>query len=345
MPELILHIGTHKTGTTSIQHFCTDNRKALRARGLWYPSPDLGSFPKHYAHHRIAHAIAGVDSNFSIDDSRRFFDRVRRRARHAERILVSAEPFYRHALNPDGPVDRQDPAQLHRFVEAVGTCLGGFDVKVLVALRRQDRFAESLYAEQILASGYTASIEKFVSARSALLDYRQRLDDWASVFGESNMIVATFEPTRRDQPVEYEFLELVGVNDTNGLDVAPPRNVTPRRALVEFKRLINVNGQPTATNRALRQWIEQAATDPTVTTPDIGERYMSPRSRIDLLDRSLDDNEHIAERFLERRQLFEGSAIEEIRRTTQARDLTDAEFRQLSQAMWQLVARGATSDV
>ena len=35
--RLILHAGTHKTGTTSIQKVLADNRDWLRERGLIYP--------------------------------------------------------------------------------------------------------------------------------------------------------------------------------------------------------------------------------------------------------------------------------------------------------------------
>ncbi len=38
--KVILHIGTHKTGTTTLQHFLTANKEALAERGFCY-SPEL----------------------------------------------------------------------------------------------------------------------------------------------------------------------------------------------------------------------------------------------------------------------------------------------------------------
>ena len=38
MGRLIVHIGTHKTATTTIQHHLAANRKVLASRGIWYPS-------------------------------------------------------------------------------------------------------------------------------------------------------------------------------------------------------------------------------------------------------------------------------------------------------------------
>ncbi len=40
-PGLVLHVGQHKTGTTSIQEFLVAHRSALSAAGLWYPRAGL----------------------------------------------------------------------------------------------------------------------------------------------------------------------------------------------------------------------------------------------------------------------------------------------------------------
>ena len=37
MKTLYLHIGTPKTGTTSLQHFCTENAEILQQKGYMYP--------------------------------------------------------------------------------------------------------------------------------------------------------------------------------------------------------------------------------------------------------------------------------------------------------------------
>lgn len=44
MTKVILHVGTHKTGTTSIQAALAASRPALQAAGILYPdvSPFLG---------------------------------------------------------------------------------------------------------------------------------------------------------------------------------------------------------------------------------------------------------------------------------------------------------------
>jgi len=45
----IIHIGTHKTGTTSIQHYLRDKKSLLKEKGLYVPSEIAGfSDPSHF---------------------------------------------------------------------------------------------------------------------------------------------------------------------------------------------------------------------------------------------------------------------------------------------------------
>ena len=55
--EVIIHIGLHKTGTTSIQGFAADHRQELAEAGICYPV--AGSFPWYPAHHGIAWQARG----------------------------------------------------------------------------------------------------------------------------------------------------------------------------------------------------------------------------------------------------------------------------------------------
>ena len=99
--RLLLHIGTHKTGTTSIQKFCAGNRARLRGQGLWYPDYDLIGKEGHYAHHHLAHALAGLPtSRGNREEAEGFFAAIRSSLRNDETVLISAEPFWRHVCPP-----------------------------------------------------------------------------------------------------------------------------------------------------------------------------------------------------------------------------------------------------
>ena len=59
--RLILHAGTHKTGTTSIQKVLADNREWLRERGLIYPDGKSAFGKTSIPHHRFCRSLNGTD--------------------------------------------------------------------------------------------------------------------------------------------------------------------------------------------------------------------------------------------------------------------------------------------
>jgi hypothetical protein len=345
MPELLLHIGTHKTGTTSIQRFCGANRDALRERGIWYAPASVGKFPDHYAHHRIAHAIADRDDNYDRADAADFFDQVRRQMKSSEKCLISAEPMYRHALpiQPRGGQARLSEAERNAryttYAEAVRECLGEFDVTVLVMLRRQDLFLESLYAEQVLSTGYTRNIERFAVERGPLLDYEARLSGWASVFGEDRISVRVFDPSTLNVPIERDFVEWIGVEWDDGLRIGPRHNVTPSRAFVEFKRMMNVHGQPLAINNLYRRWLEQLIEEvPSEDVPDLGRYYLQPRDRVELLERYDAGNRLVAERYRADTTLFRDDVFKDLAAYVDRPQLNLRDFRELAKQMFRMIA-------
>ena len=58
--RLILHIGTHKTGTSSLQLFCRNNRKALLEHGIFYPKTS----------HNALHVFMNSDLDVLILDNK-----------------------------------------------------------------------------------------------------------------------------------------------------------------------------------------------------------------------------------------------------------------------------------
>lgn len=348
MPRLLLHIGTHKTGTTSIQRFCSANRSALRKLGLWYPSASIGEFPNHYAHHRIAHAIAGRDPDFDASHAAQFFERVQQKTRDDETILISAEPMYRHMITapgdvatPGSPTRDERNARYRRYAQAVRDSIGGLDdVTVMIMLRRQDVFAESLYAEQIMSTGYNRPIETFAAERDLLLDYRDRLDVWADVFGGDDAIsVRIFDPANMGVPIERYFVEWTGVEWDDSLEVGPRQNVSLSRTFVEFKRMLNDPKQSNAVNNELRRWIERTSAAHGDDVPDLGRSYLQPRDRVALLDRYEDANREVARRFLgTENPLFDTDVSAELARYTDRPRLTERGWRRVATLLLQTLA-------
>lgn len=231
---LILHIGTHKTGTTTIQRFAASHRKELRRRGLRYPSYKSIGLPGHYAHHHFAHAIADEKGNaLSLEDAERFAKFIRGRWWQRGKTLLSAEPLYRHVLSSEADYWRAREA----YVAKVRRVLGREKITVLAVLRRQDRFAESLYQEKVKSRAYSKTFREFLVEQRHEFEYFRQLSIFAEAFGRVEVLI--YEDLQQEGLIDGFFGHL-GV-DVSGLARPSARNVSLPLELVEYKRLLNTS--------------------------------------------------------------------------------------------------------
>ena len=64
MKKLILHIGTHKTGSTAIQNWLYWNRDTLAAQGVLYARTDREPYPHLKKHTSLHHALMHASGDF-----------------------------------------------------------------------------------------------------------------------------------------------------------------------------------------------------------------------------------------------------------------------------------------
>lgn len=174
--RLILHAGTHKTGTSTIQRALYDNRDRLRDHGVVYPDPQAWFGGTSYAHHPLVHAVARQDDDLLT--ARRMLSAVHEQTRPEEVVLLSAEPAYRHVLAHEGG------GWWHRhraFLKALAEELVDFDTEVVLVFRRRDGFIESIYHERA-AHGFDKPFDAVVANADRLLDYDAQVDAFAEAF-------------------------------------------------------------------------------------------------------------------------------------------------------------------
>ena len=131
MRRCFIHVGTHKTGTTSLQHTLSAHSQKLEGFGFYYPRLGRPSFAPH-GHHNFAWEIS-KDDRFrkeygSIDDL------LAEIADVPHDVILSSEDFECSAHHPE-----QFAAFIDRLRERQ------FDVKFIVYFRNQIDYAESLY--------------------------------------------------------------------------------------------------------------------------------------------------------------------------------------------------------
>lgn len=292
-PILYLHIGLPKTATSSIQGFMSDNRAALKRKGILYP--DTGR--KHTAHHPFAGALSERKFDWinALDPYLLKVDLLKEiRDSGCTRVVLSSEAFS-HG-------DRFDLEKVREFFSE-------WTVKIVISLRRQDEWLESVVRDNMKTGAErTSSVEDVTIHRKASVDFASRIETWASHFGGENIIVNIFDPKASDKPVEQSFLETIGGGFDADLEVG--RRINERLSQDCLAFLMNSPHKRRIypfywkTFRILAAYSKE--------NPDPGDyKYvLSPDQRGDIMADVSEGNSAIARTYLDRPDgiLFDGAA-------------------------------------
>ncbi|MDV6344296.1 hypothetical protein [Nitrosomonas sp. Is37] len=213
--QLYLHIGTHKTGTTALQHYLSHNRDVLETTGWLYPRSGCPQRGVNYGHHDVAWSFLGR-GEFDIGVLREEIDRSK-----CSKIILSSEEF-----------------EFCRDPKPIAQAFNGLDVWVIVYFRRQDDLVLSAFNQNVRMGSYTKSLPDFASKleRMGRLDYFAMCSRWAGVFGRERILANVYRPK---ESVISHFSRLLGLKCDACID--PPRihsNLSVDARLIGALRLI-----------------------------------------------------------------------------------------------------------
>ena len=186
-PRLLIHIGMHKTGSTSLQRFFVRNRMILRIFRIDYP-PSYNSegrrLPKHNdLFHAISHEKDHGKAHPILGSSASRIAALARRASQHRITVLSAE-----GLSGESSL----------FAEAFAPLKDKFDVRIVCYLRRQDHWVQSFYKQMVQSREVKESrpFEAFIRATSTQnhLNYAQMLDWWSTCLGPAAIRVIIYNP-------------------------------------------------------------------------------------------------------------------------------------------------------
>ncbi|KAA1418522.1 hypothetical protein F0U44_08410 [Nocardioides humilatus] len=234
--DVILHIGTGKTGTTTIQHLMRLSRAALAEVGVLYPtSPGPVRHTKFGLSFRTDDDLEKMPAwrRMKAQSPEKFRRRVQRRllAEIAEaalpRVLFSDEALYGFS---GVPLER-----LRDFTDG----LGG-QVRIVVYLRRQDDHLISYYQQQVKVGETSRLADWSTRDRSSTYDYARRLAHWRTEMNHAALVVRRFEPRAfLDGSLEADFLAAAGIEGVPATPVER-RNESLDAEAVEFLRVYNL---------------------------------------------------------------------------------------------------------
>ncbi|MGB3408332.1 MAG: hypothetical protein WBA67_12645 [Jannaschia sp.] len=252
MSRLILHIGTHKTATTSIQKFLFKNRAALAERGVLYPDYGMIDRKAHYAQLGMVNALSGRHRVYPVKAAETFFSAVRKRSADFDTTIISAEPFYRHVLNDpeDSPVYTPEDYWPLRtaYIAKIRDIMG--EAEVVVVFRRQADYAQSLYQEHMKTTRYMGNFQTFLQEFWFHFVFRQQAEAWNAAF--PGLRALSFDKLLETGDVVAAFARLLGL-PVQGFEPMPRANEGLPVDLVILKRMLH---RTSADRDALRQKLE-----------------------------------------------------------------------------------------
>ncbi len=316
-PELILHIGTHKTGTASIQTVCGENRDLLAAEGLIYPD-GLGVIAARQPHHAWSHLVTKAPGR-DIRLAKRYVTRLKESLKPGERVLLSAEPLYRHIDGFDGyDVYKREDYWLRRekYLTRVRNILSDFDVRVVVWFREKDEFARLMFDEFAKRDFCGRSYEAFLDEFAVWFDYERQLENLRQTFASVNW--SSYHDKLAGGPVPAFF---------RGIDSSIPAKISATRSR---------NGSADASPGAVPVAAPSVSTGPT-SEFFVSKSRLSPEIRSLLCLGFLPDLEKAARRCGE---FADNADLAAMRRTASVPDVIGALFeRAMNEALGPLGRR------
>lgn len=244
---LFLHIGTQKTGTTTIQSILSKNKEKLLSEGIGY----LGRFAKLAREIRVIEEYDEKLVNQLQEEINTEIDAIKNRDLHT--FVISNEKF-----SGDKMISHRNAGAIAHFLKEVFDPFN-FDIKIIVFLRRQDQYIESTYVQKVY-SGSTDSFQEFLDHFNEMdFHWDEFLDLYANVFGVENMFVRGFD--KKYLPHEDSLIQTFGtiigstfLQDYSGKVV---RNEGFSRNALEIMRIANKDFKITE-KRQLREILRES---------------------------------------------------------------------------------------
>lgn len=263
--QAILHIGTEKTGSTSIQSFLALNKDKLLRHGIAVldslGSPNnryLATYSMDDKRTDESHAALGLKNYRERKEWSRNLQ-VRLRAEleslpnNVERVILSSEHCHSRLVLK---------SEVERLKELLTSLFD--EIKVLVYLRRQDEVAVSLYSTAMKV-GYThRAILPVDNINYDYYDYERLLDRWSDVFGDGNLIPRVYERHRlADGDVIQDFCDVCLLQGVWKSEAVIKENMSLSPLGQEFLRVFNKHvpggayGEPSELRGPIVQFLEQ----------------------------------------------------------------------------------------
>ena len=315
MKKAILHIGTEKTGTTSIQKFLFENRSQLASTGILFPetagfisNQRLVVFGKKAPEADLAGpnldatdplALARWKEQFVLDHVAEILDFHKHCQRSANdrgsaqnsTVIYSAEHLQSRLVAMD---------EIRRVADLLRPLFD--EIQILVYLRRQDKYALSAHSTSVRGGNQHEFAFEQINAAGPYYNYSLLLKNWSEVFGEESVKVRLFERKRLvGGDVIRDFCDVCDIDMQQG-DWVMPETENEALSHTALSILRSFNGlaanDPRLQRHSKQQLRGYLLQQVQTITDDFGRVLPSRASAEMFYERFAEGNEWIADRWL-----------------------------------------------
>lgn len=217
--DLYLHIGVHRTATTAIQATMFKNWNWLKNQGYLYPfgvERHIGMFNNLFRGAVKPHAFA---------------------ADLAKRVDSHDAPIHTVVMSDEDVSMRSDISILAPFVEF-------FNVKIIFAMRRQDLWLESWWAQNVKGQWDRELCHmpwpEFIANRQRFhwINYDYYLKHLENIFGLENIRPYVFEKMQMPEGPIAAFCRQFGLENAASMEPAGGSNISLSPEVSEFVRYL-----------------------------------------------------------------------------------------------------------
>lgn len=287
---LLFHVGVPKTGTTSIQRMLYQNKEKLAEEEWFYPDlyKELDiDIAEGYRHINGGVFLANRESGDFFWNS---CENSAKADQRWEKIINVLTPLLeqKNVLISDESFFRQGCTSLFEKIKPYFN-----NIKVIVYLRRQDRWMESEYNQEIKGNRLFCDFQKFIEQT---LEYREILEEIEKCIGKDNMIVRVFEKEKfYENNLLLDFMSNLGIYKIDNWKLDGYSNKSLSGHALELLKIIN-QVSDSQSHFFYKEWIMNESAKNNLRSP-IG--LFSESERVSFLKKYEKENEYIARYYMQ----------------------------------------------
>lgn len=224
MARIYIHIGTHKTGTTSIQYYLNYRKDEMLAQGILVPDAGKTSDSVYSGNHRLAWAVdlrKGETTTESWDQLAEIMNSVVH-----EKTVISSEAFCKLSIDK---------------VRQVKELLKGHEVFIIVYFRNYKTYIRAIYSQVIKDHTETRSFPRYINSTGDWMNYDRILRNWGGNFGYDHLVVRVYDEVISKDNILSDFCRIIGfIPPENDPHFQLQRNISPDEQTIRILRLINI---------------------------------------------------------------------------------------------------------